>query len=55
MKSEVRADYIGQQAMGLNGEKRYRDMIKLIHWSRVLLEKLTGFQLVRKLTAFYGT
>jgi len=24
-------------------------------WSRVLLEKLTGFQLVKKFPAFYGT
>jgi hypothetical protein len=24
-------------------------------WSRVLLEKLTGFQLVKKLPTFYGT
>ena len=27
----------------------------LIAWSRVLLEKLTGFQLVKKFPAFYGT
>ena len=27
----------------------------LIPWSRVLLEKLTGSQLVKKLSAFYGT
>ena len=27
----------------------------LTPWSRVLLEKLTGFQQVRKFTAFYGT
>ena len=27
----------------------------LTTWSRVLLEKLTGFQLVKKLAAFYGT
>ena len=27
----------------------------LIPWSRVLLEKLTGFQLVKKFPAFYGT
>ena len=25
------------------------------HWSRVLLEKLTSFQLVKKFPAFYGT
>ena len=27
----------------------------LIPWSRVLLEKLTGFQLVKKFPSFYGT
>ena len=27
----------------------------LIPWSRVLLEKLTGLQLVKKFPAFYGT
>jgi len=27
----------------------------LTAWSRVLLEKLTGFQLVKKFPAFYGT
>ena len=27
----------------------------LTPWSRLFLEKLTGFQLVKKLTAFYGT
>jgi hypothetical protein len=27
----------------------------LTPWSRVLLEKLTGFQLVKKFPAFYGT
>ena len=27
----------------------------LTPWDRVLLEKLTGFQLVKKFPAFYGT
>jgi len=27
----------------------------LTPWNRVLLEKLTGFQLVKKFPAFYGT
>jgi len=27
----------------------------LTQWSRVFLEKLTGFQLVKKFPAFYGT
>jgi hypothetical protein len=25
------------------------------HWNRVLLEKLIGFQLVKKFSTFYGT
>jgi hypothetical protein len=29
--------------------------IKLTPWSRVLLEKLTGFQLIKKFPAFYAT
>jgi hypothetical protein len=28
---------------------------KLTPWSRVLLDKLTGHQLVKKFPAFYGT
>ena len=31
------------------------DSYLLTPWSRVLLEKLTGFQLVKKFPAFYGT
>jgi hypothetical protein len=27
----------------------------LTHWSRILLEKLTGFKLIKKFPAFYGT
>jgi hypothetical protein len=27
----------------------------LTPWNRILLEKLTGFQLVKKFPAFYGT
>jgi hypothetical protein len=30
-------------------------LTKLTPWSRVLLEKLTGRQLVKKFPAFYGT
>ena len=30
-------------------------MHSLTAWSRVLLEKLTGLQLVKKFPAFYGT
>ena len=32
-----------------------RETYLLTPWSRVLLEKLTGFQLVKKFPAFYGT
>ena len=35
-----------------HGDRQYN---LLTPWSRVLLEKLTGFQLVRKFPAFYGT
>jgi hypothetical protein len=31
------------------------DAVALTPWSRVLLEKLTGSQLVKKFPAFYGT
>ena len=34
---------------------RYLLTYSLTRWSRVLLEKLTGFQLVKKFPAFYGT
>jgi hypothetical protein len=30
-------------------------IIIITPWSRVLLEKLTGLQLVKKFSAFYGT
>jgi hypothetical protein len=33
----------------------YRALYLLTSWSRVLLEKLTGLQLVKKFPAFYGT
>jgi hypothetical protein len=32
-----------------------KKLTKTISWSRVLSEKLTGPQLVKKFTAFYGT
>ena len=37
--------------------KRLKNLFKysLTIWSRVLLEKLTGFQLVKKFSTFYGT
>jgi hypothetical protein len=31
------------------------DLYLLTPWSRVLLENLTGFHLVKKFSAFYGT
>ena len=34
---------------------RLRQCIRLTPWSRILLEKLTGFQLVNKFPTFYGT
>jgi len=37
--------------MSVNGKHVYL----LTAWSRVLLEKLTGFQLVKKLPTFNGT
>jgi len=30
-------------------------MRKVTSWNRVLLERMTGFQLVKKFPAFYGT
>jgi hypothetical protein len=41
-----------------DGYKRYFDdsvTHSLTPWSRVLLEKLTGLQLVKKFPTFYGT
>jgi hypothetical protein len=35
--------------------RRRQSSSPLSSWSRVLLEKLTGFQLVKKFPAFYGT
>jgi hypothetical protein len=37
------------------GYKRKMDQTELSPWSRVLLEKLTDPQLVKKCPAFYGT
>jgi hypothetical protein len=34
---------------------RRKGIFLLTPWSRVLLEKLTGLQLVKKFPAFYGT
>jgi len=39
----------------INTTKYWQDTYLLTPWSRVLLEKLTGFQLVKKFPAFYGT
>jgi len=35
--------------------QRLKGNYLLTPWSKVLLEKLTGFQLVKKFPAFYGT
>ena len=42
---------------GLGGVKITLFMLAYLitPWSRVLLEKLTGFQLVKKFSEFYGT
>jgi hypothetical protein len=34
---------------------RWSNLLLLTPWSRVLVEKLTGLQLVNKMTTFYGT
>ena len=41
----------------LQGSARYKNVLTglLTPYSRILFEKLTGFQLVQKLPAFYGT
>jgi len=38
-----------------NNNNNKAPVLLLTSWSRVLLEKLTGFQLVKKFPAFYGT
>jgi hypothetical protein len=38
-----------------SGAQFYNKYYLLTPWSRVLLEKLTGFQLLKKFLAFYGT
>ena len=41
--------------MSLSTNEAEKQTYLLTPWSRVLLEKLTGFQLVKKFPAFYGT
>jgi hypothetical protein len=48
MSSRIRSRYSRRQELILS-------YFLLTPWSRVLLEKLTGFQLVKKLPTFYGT
>jgi len=45
------------QMFSVTSVKRYPHMLAylLTPWSRVLLEKLAGFQLVKKFPAFHGT
>jgi len=38
-----------------NAKKKQRRTYLLTPWSRILLQKLSGFQLVKKFPAFYGT
>jgi hypothetical protein len=40
---------------GASSTKNHGDYYLLTPCSRVLVEKLTGFQLVKKFPAFYGT
>ena len=44
-----------QIATALKPVLRTHKLYLLTPWGRVLLEKLTGFQLVKKFPAFYGT
>jgi len=44
-----------KEELGRIGFQYYLITYLLTPWSRVLLEKLTGFQLVKKFSAFYGT
>jgi hypothetical protein len=40
----------------LNGKPELkRPLVRLIHWNRVLLEKLRFCQLLKKFSFFYGT
>ena len=43
------------QGLKIKGIETYLACYLLAPWSRVLLEKLTGFQLVKKFSAFFGT
>ena len=47
--------YFGYWCGHLQGWEQELLAYLLTPWSRVLLEKLTGFQLVKKFPAFYGT
>jgi hypothetical protein len=38
-----------------NNNNNKSPVLLLTSWSKVLLEKLTGFQLLKKFPAFYGT
>ena len=48
------AVFLGKQVQRLRTQAA-PSLYSLIPWSRVLLEKLTGSQLVKKFPAFYGT
>jgi hypothetical protein len=54
----IHLPYLGQEEVarcGENGNEPYLLNYLLTPWNRVFLEKLTGFQLVKKFPAFYGT
>jgi len=46
---------IEQEITAVKAMLRIHKLYLLSSWSRVLREKLTGFQLVQKSHAFYGT
>ena len=48
-------DETGGRRMNVRSLRPPLPLEELTPWSRVLLEKLTGFQLVKKFPTFYGT
>jgi hypothetical protein len=64
-KNSQKVLYMNQETTSLRGRtrNRWQDEMRedgrltyfLTPWSRVLLENLTGLQLVKKFSAFYGT
>jgi len=48
---------MGKETINLHLSHHHKPIVTylLTPWTRVLLEKLTGFQLVKKFSTFYGT